>query len=145
MEGIVFTIKRIIFHNDENGYTVVEGVNELNGNTFTAVCDNMLDPANGLKISAIGEWENSKHGKQFKFSSYKEEVIRSNQALIEYLGGGFFKGIGSVYRACISYCLWDPYSDSMGHKCGVGNNDYRWFSFSFEINGVCFSDSCFII
>lgn len=105
MEGIVFTIKRIIFHNDENGYTVVEGVNELNGNTFTAVCDNMLDPANGLKISAIGEWENSKHGKQFKFSSYKEEIIRSNQALIEYLGGGFFKGIGPASARKIVNCF----------------------------------------
>lgn len=94
MEGIVFTIKRIIFYNDENGYAVIEGINETNGSTLTAVCTNMLDPANGMKISAIGDWEVGKYGKQFKISSYKEEVIRSNQALIDYLGGGFFKGIG---------------------------------------------------
>ena len=64
----------------------------------------MLDPAIGMKISATGDWTKNDYGKQFKFTDYTEEDFNSNQGLINYLGGGFFKGIGpAIAKKIVDY------------------------------------------
>jgi exodeoxyribonuclease V alpha subunit len=94
MEGITFTIKNIRYHNDDNGYTVMDAVNELNEKTFTAVCNNMFLPVKGQKFTASGEWFNGKYGKEFRISTYKEEELKTTDAIADYLSSGLFKGIG---------------------------------------------------
>jgi len=94
MDRITFTIEQIRYHNKENGYTVMSVEIEGSHDSATVVCSSMLDPAIGMSISANGDWETSKYGKQFKVIDYEENLISSQRALINYLGGGFFKGIG---------------------------------------------------
>lgn len=96
MEGIAFTIKNIRYHNDDNGYTVMDAFDEVKEITFTAVCNNMFLPSKGQKLLASGEWFNGKYGKEFRISSYKEEELKTNDAIIDYLSSGLFKGIGPV-------------------------------------------------
>lgn len=97
MEGIAFTIKNIRFHNDDNGYTVMDAFDEVKEKTFTAVCNNMFLPSKGQKLLASGEWFNGKYGKEFRISSYKEEELKTNDAIIDYLSSGLFKGIGPAF------------------------------------------------
>ena len=104
MDTLTFTIESIRYHNKDNGYTVIEAKNEKTLKTFTAVGTNMLDPAIGMKISAAGDWTKNDYGKQFKFTDYTEEDFNSNQGLINYLGGGFFKGIGpAIAKKIVDY------------------------------------------
>ena len=104
MDTLTFTIESIRYHNKDNGYTVIEAKNEKTLKTFTAVGTNMLDPAIGTKISAAGDWTKNDYGKQFKFTDYTEEDFNSNQGLINYLGGGFFKGIGpAIAKKIVDY------------------------------------------
>ena len=104
MDTLTFTIESIRYHNKDNGYTVIEAKNEKTLKTFTAVGTNMLDPAIGMKISATGDWTKNDYGKQFKFTDYTEEDFNSNQGLINYLGGGFFKGIGpAIAKKIVDY------------------------------------------
>lgn len=104
MDTLTFIIESIRYHNKDNGYTVIEAKNEKTLKTFTAVGTNMLDPAIGMKISATGDWTKNDYGKQFKFTDYAEEDFNSNQGLINYLGGGFFKGIGpAIAKKIVDY------------------------------------------
>jgi exodeoxyribonuclease V alpha subunit len=104
MEGIAFTIKNIRFHNDDNGYTVMDAFDEVKEITFTAVCNNMFLPSKGQKLLASGEWFNGKYGKEFRISSYKEEELKTNDAIIDYLSSGLFKGIGpAIAKKIVNY------------------------------------------
>lgn len=94
MEGITFTIKNIRYHNEDSGYTVIEGADDVTGKIFTAVCNNMFLPSKGQKFVADGDWVNGKYGKEFRISSYKEEELKTKSAIAEYLSSGLFKGIG---------------------------------------------------
>lgn len=94
MEGIVFTIKNIRYHNDDSGYTVMEAADDVTGKIFTAVCNNMFLPSKGQKFFASGDWVNGRYGKEFRISSYKEEELKTRSAIAEYLSSGLFKGIG---------------------------------------------------
>lgn len=94
MEGIAFTIKNIRYHNDDSGYTVMEAIEEATEKTFTAVCNNMFLPSKGQKFVSLGEWVNGKYGKEFRISSYREEELKTSNAIIDYLSSGLFKGIG---------------------------------------------------
>ena len=94
MEGIAFTIKNIRYHNDDNGYTVMDAADDATGSVFTAVCNNMFLPSKGQKFVAAGDWVNGRYGKEFRISTYKEEELKTRSAIAEYLSSGLFKGIG---------------------------------------------------
>jgi len=98
-ETLIGMIEDIIYHNEENGYTVFKMRPEDNPDPLSEAitCTGYLaDPAAGESISALGVFvQNPRYGKQFSIS--KSERIQPSTVLgIEkYLASGVIKGIGA--------------------------------------------------
>lgn len=95
MEQIRGTVKSIIYRNAENGYSVLELVDEAE-HGFTAVGEMPL--ANiGERIEIEGAWtEHPAYGKQLKVRAYHTLAPANVTALINYLGSGLISGVGEI-------------------------------------------------
>ena len=103
------TVDRVIFHNADNGFSVLSvspdasdaGRRGIPRQKFTCVglCPNVQG---GMKLKFFGQWtENSKYGRQFRFSRTEEDIPTSENSLISYLSSGLIKGVGPDLAARI--------------------------------------------
>lgn len=83
---------KIIFHNDENGYTVAilttaEGSMRIAGS--------FAEPRQGSGYRVEGRFTvHPKYGEQFSFTSYEELLPEGTEAILEFLSAGNIRGIG---------------------------------------------------
>ena len=92
METVNGYVEHIIFHNSENGYTVMNLVTEEEEITCVGMCRGIVE---GESICAQGEKvEHPLYGSQFKISSYESVAPRDCASMERYLGSGAVKGIG---------------------------------------------------
>lgn len=84
----------IIYHNRDNGYTIVVVENEETQEQFTAV--GYLPAADrGRAFTFTGNWKiHPSYGKQFSFQSYSEEMPRTTEGIEGFLSSGIMRGIG---------------------------------------------------
>ncbi len=95
MEAIRGTVKNIIYRNTENGYTVLELMDD-DAHSFTAVGEVPLASV-GERIEIEGAWtEHPAYGKQLKVRSYHTLAPANVTALINYLGSGLISGVGEI-------------------------------------------------
>ncbi|MBQ6495535.1 MAG: ATP-dependent RecD-like DNA helicase [Firmicutes bacterium] len=95
-EGI---IAELIFHNDENGYTVA--VFETETEAFTAV-GNLPSAAIGKSYRIQGQFvENPRYGEQFSIQSFEEIMPSTKEGIREFLSSGVLKGVGRKTAAAI--------------------------------------------
>lgn len=89
IEGIV---EDIIFHNEENGYTVCSVESEEE----EIVCVGILlgvHPGENVKI--IGSWVNHPiYGRQLQIDMYEKTIPKTEDGIEKYLSSGVIKGIG---------------------------------------------------
>lgn len=92
MESIKGYVEKIVYHNPENSYTVLN----VTGDDLDVVCVGYFnDIAAGEYIEAAGDYVSHKtYGEQFKVASYKVSVPENTAAMELYLGSGAIKGIG---------------------------------------------------
>lgn len=92
MEQIQGIIEHIVYHNEENGYTVLS----LMSQGDEIVCVGTMPVINeGEYIKAEGDYvEHSLYGQQFKISAFSVEAPEDIYSLERYLGSGAIKGIG---------------------------------------------------
>jgi len=90
-------IENVVFHNEENGFTVLKAKIKGQRDLVSIVC--ALASANvGEWITAEGYWEQDKtHGLQFKATLAKTTSPTTLEGIEKYLGSGLIKGIGPVY------------------------------------------------
>lgn len=95
MDTVKGTVKCIIYRNGENGYTVLELVDE-SGDEITAV--GPLPLANvGERLELEGEWtEHPAYGRQLKTKASRTLAPATLTALINYLGSGLIRGVGEA-------------------------------------------------
>lgn len=87
------TLERIVFHNEENGYSVLRFKTSA-GDNYTVV-GNMADPQVGSSLKLTGEWvENAKFGRQFKMLTYETSLPAGVAGIRHYLASGLIKGVG---------------------------------------------------
>lgn len=87
------TLERVVFHNEENGYSVLRFKTSA-GDNHTVV-GNMADPQVGTSLKLTGEWvENSKFGRQFKMQTYETKLPAGLAGITHYLASGLIKGVG---------------------------------------------------
>ena len=88
-------IKKIIFQNPENGFTIL---NIFSSGRFITASGSIFDkPIPDSKIKLKGEFiHHKKYGYQFSFSEYEISLSNSKTAVIDYLSSNIFKGIGKV-------------------------------------------------
>ena len=95
------TVRSVVFHNDQNGYTVlhveVPSEFELVKNPEITVVGKTQAVWEGEDIKAEGEWVNDKvHGRQFKADELICVAPRSLAGIERYLASGLIKGVGKV-------------------------------------------------
>jgi exodeoxyribonuclease V alpha subunit len=99
MDILEGTISRIIYHNEENGYSVLEI--ETDDELWDAVGE-MLMPTAGKKYRFEGEFRvHRKYGEQFAFSSAEEVLPESRSEIEEFLASGSVRGVGEKTAAAI--------------------------------------------
>lgn len=97
MDQFTGTVEKIVYKNDENGFTVASVKNAKLPDpvaivgTFTS-----LNP--GEVLTAQGKWEhNNKHGRQFVVQNYSLESPKDSNGIQKYLESGMIRGIGKTY------------------------------------------------
>lgn len=92
MEEKKATILEVIYHNDDNGYTVA--VVSEGEEIFTAV--GALPTAHKGKVFLLkGEWKtHASYGEQFSFAESNEIMPTSRDGIADFLSSGLLKGIG---------------------------------------------------
>ena len=100
-ETVEGTIKSVVFHNDENGYTVLHVETpsefELARNPEITVVGRTQAVWEGEDVKAEGQWVTDKvHGRQFKADTLTCIAPRSLKGVERYLASGLIKGVGPV-------------------------------------------------
>ncbi len=86
-------IKRVIFQNAENGFTILNILS--NGRFITASGIFFEKPLSDSKVKLSGEFiHHKKYGYQFNFNRYEISLSNTESAIIDYLSSNIFKGIG---------------------------------------------------
>jgi len=98
LEGVV---ERIVFANEENGYTVLR-LQVPGKRDWTTVVGNLPSVTCGETLRLSGHWAfHPQFGEQFKVKDYRSVVPATLHGIEKYLGSGLIKGIGPVLASRI--------------------------------------------
>ena len=89
-------LERVIYHNEENDFTVAK-LKEKGKKGLTTIVGNIsaINPGESLRLS--GKWVYDKRfGEQFKVDTYQVVVPATVNGIKKYLGSGLIKGIGQI-------------------------------------------------
>lgn len=96
LSGIV---ERVVFHNEENGWTVLELATQ---DEFHKVVGVLPATHVGEQLKLTGSWvEHPKFGRQFRAQSCEHRLPTAPDAVFRYLASGAIKGIGPVTASAI--------------------------------------------
>ncbi len=102
LSGIV---ERVVFHNKENGWTVLELMAQ---DEFHKVVGVLPAAHVGEQLKLTGSWvEHPKFGRQFRAQSCEHYQPTAPDAVFRYLASGAIKGIGPVTAAAIVQAFGD--------------------------------------
>ena len=104
MVDINCTIDKIIFHNPENGYSVL-GVSCSDKLPFVVVCKGLIEPQVNTTYNFKGEWKTDKYGKKLEAQEYEEVLPSEAEAIEKYLASGLVKGIGPAFAKIIVHAF----------------------------------------
>lgn len=91
------TVERILFKNEENGYTVIE--TEADGNEVTAV-GIMPEVCEGEQLRLLGRFtSHANYGEQFTVEAFESVMPTTALGILKYLSSGAVKGIGAATAA----------------------------------------------
>lgn len=97
------TLERVVYHNDDNGYTVFrlrpEGKDEVDA---VAVVGYMPSPQHGSSLLVRGRWVNdARFGRQLRMDSFESMLPATREGIRLYLASGLIKGVGRTMAARI--------------------------------------------
>ena len=96
-EVLAGLVERVTFHNDENGFCVLQ-VKVRGQRDLITVLGHAAMISAGEFVQASGSWVNDRtHGVQFKASFLKATAPTTIEGIEKYLGSGMIRGIGPVY------------------------------------------------
>ena len=100
-ETIEGTIRSVVYHNEQNGYTVltveIPSDFELVKNPEITVVGKTQVAWEGEDVKAVGSWVVDKtHGRQFRADNLTCIAPRSLKGIERYLASGLIKGVGPV-------------------------------------------------
>jgi exodeoxyribonuclease V alpha subunit len=88
------TLERVVFHNEDNGYTVLRLKMQGKADPVSVV-GFLSSPQPGIRLSVTGTWVNdSRFGRQFKMESCEILLPATLEGIRHYLGSGLIKGVG---------------------------------------------------
>ena len=97
MESLSGQIEHVIFHNAENGFTVLRVHTDRQSDPVTVV-GTLPKAVSGEYIDATGTWvQNRDHGLQFKAEQLRTTPPSTIEGIEKYLASGVIKGIGKKH------------------------------------------------
>ena len=94
LERLEGSVERVIFANEENGYTICDLAASEDGEIVTAVGIMPMIGA-GDHLCLYGKWvHNPKYGRQFEVSQYERVMPADTASMLRYLASRAIKGIG---------------------------------------------------
>ena len=117
------TIRSVVFHNDESGYTVlhveIPSEFELAKNPEITIVGKAQAVWEGEEVKAEGQWVTDKvHGRQFKAETLTCIAPRSLKGIERYLASGLIKGIGPVLAKRIVDTFGEETMMVLSHQSG---------------------------
>ena len=117
------TIRSVVYHNDENGYTVlhveIPSEFELAKNPEITIVGKAQAVWEGEDVKAEGQWVTDKvHGRQFKAETLTCIAPRSLKGIERYLASGLIKGIGPVLAKRIVDTFGEETMMVLSHQSG---------------------------
>ena len=117
------TIRSVVFHNDESGYTVlhveIPSEFELAKNPEITIVGKAQAVWEGEDVKAEGQWVTDKvHGRQFKAETLTCIAPRSLKGVERYLASGLIKGIGPVLAKRIVDTFGEETMMVLSHQSG---------------------------
>ena len=92
LERIEGSVTAVIFHNEENGYSVIHLRRE--GDLVTAV-GSMPGICSGIQVTLEGTWtHHPTYGAQFRVERAEQRLPTESESMFDYLSTGIIKGIG---------------------------------------------------
>ena len=122
-EVIEGTIRSVVFHNDESGYTVlhveIPSEFELAKNPEITIVGKAQAVWEGEDVKAEGQWVTDKvHGRQFKAETLTCIAPRSLKGIERYLASGLIKGVGPVLAKRIVNTFGEETMTVLSHQSG---------------------------
>lgn len=91
---ITGTVEHIVYHNENNQYTVMEIEAEDELVTVVGIFPYI---SRGEELKIIGEWtHHQSFGQQFKANTFERSKPKTASAMLKYLSGGAVKGVGAA-------------------------------------------------
>ena len=117
------TIRSVVFHNDENGYTVLHvelpSEFELAKNPEITIVGKAQAVWEGEDVKAEGQWVTDKvHGRQFKAETLTCIAPRSLKGIERYLASGLIRGVGKVLAKRIVDTFGEETMNVLSHQSG---------------------------
>ena len=117
------TIRSVVYHNDENGYTVLHvelpsgfALRQLNEITVVGKTQAVWE---GEDVKATGQWVTDKvHGRQFKADEIVCVAPKSLAGIEKYLASGLIKGVGKVLAKRIVDTFGEDTLNVLSHQSG---------------------------
>ena len=104
LKNISVSLERIVYHNEENGFTVARAdPNGIVEDEITVV-GNLPSVFPGQELRLKGYWDHhSEYGRQFKVKDCKIDLLTNEAGTKKYLASDFINGIGPVIAERITY------------------------------------------
>src|SRR5438105_557240 len=94
MDTISGVIDHVIFHNADNGFTVLR-IHSNQRNEDVTIVGHLASATAGEFVEASGSWvQNKDYGQQFKAEQLRTTPPHTLEGIEKYLGSGLIKGIG---------------------------------------------------
>ena len=122
-ETVEGTIRSVVYHNDENGYTVLRvelpSDFELALSPEITVVGKTQAVWEGEDVKAVGSWVVDKtHGRQFKAETLTCIAPRSLRGIERYLASGLIRGVGPVLAKRIVDTFGEETMHVLSHQSG---------------------------
>ena len=89
-------VQSVVFHNEENGYTIMQVVDE--GGGHLTVRGKLPAAVAGERIKATGTWKSDRRfGRQFDATRISAQPPDSPEGIVRFLSSGLIDGIGPAY------------------------------------------------
>jgi len=99
MAELLCTVERVVFQNDDNGFTVID---VKAGRQKARAVGTMPDVRAGMSLTLRGGYEmNGRFGEQFSVKDYETADPTDERGIEEFLGSGVIAGIGPKTAAAI--------------------------------------------
>ena len=114
METIYGTVSAIVFHNPENGYSVLR-LAASDGEELTVVgC--VPNVGLGEELTCVGHWiTHATYGEQFVIESFERALPVDERGIADYLGSGLIRGVGPKLAARIAKMFGEDAFDILMH------------------------------